>query len=350
MNKYKSYSRNTRILWVFAIIAAASVIISCDKYLPEDRETVGPDSQFKITRYEPVLGRTTLFSDNFYQGSTSYPATFKIVNPRRKNGDPAPELTDIFPVKVWKEAYTGEEKSLEEIEEKRVIENRPLFEMYPHSGQMVMWSEASSNFVRTQPDSGYVFDIEVSNSGGRRFFRDMLLKPFKERPYEPSNQDAISGQTLSNGVRASRINIKGVNKGRYLSGYDVDVYIRKRTDDTNPNNTLRFMFLDSLYQPMDPALFSGTDWEHLVHGFNMQMTKTSVTYDVAYPIPLAPIPTRYTVPGSPTRARVNFSFPRLGFGGIKDDGLIGLDFAIYEPGDWEIVFAFKTDNPKFTND
>ena len=350
MNKYKIYNWKTRILWACAFIVAASVIASCDKYLPEDRETVGPDSQFKVTRYEPVLGRTTLYSDNFFQGSTSYPVDFRIVNPHRRNGEPAPELTDIFPVKVWKEAYTGDETTLDEIEKKRVIQNRPLFEIYPHSGQMVMWAEASSNFVRTQPDSGYIFDVEVTNSGGRRYFREMLLKPFKERPYEPSNQDAISGQTLSNGVRASRINLKGVNKGRMLGSYDVDVYIRKRNDDTNPKNTLRFMFLDTLYHPMNPTLFTGTDWEHLVHGFNMQMTDSSVTYEVAYPIPLAPIPTRYTAIGNPNRATVNFWFPRLGFGGLKDDGLIGLDFAIYEPGDWEIVFAFKTDNPKFTND
>ena len=82
----------------------------------------------------------------------------------------------------------------------------------------------------------------------------------------------------------------------------------------------------------------------------MKMTDSSVTYDVAYPIPLVNLETRFTSPGSGRLASVKFMFPRLGFGGFRDDGLVRLDFAIYEPGDWEIVFAFKTDNPKFKND
>lgn len=337
------------MLGVTALLLAIAVV-SCKKYLPEDRETVGGDSQFTKTEYEPVLGRTTLFSENFYQGSTSFPADFKIVNVRRRNGAAAPELTENFPVLVWKQAYTGEEETLQEIEDKREIQNRPLLEMFPHSGQIVMWAAAKSSFIKTQPDSGYAFDVEVTNSGGRRYYRDLYLKPFKERPFEPSNRDAITGQSTSNGIFPSQLRIKGASKDRYLSSYDVDVFIRKRTDIVKPGNTLRFMFLDTLYQPMNPDLFSSTDWKHLVHGFNMQKTDTSVVYDVAYPIPLADIETRYTIPGSGQFARVQFSFPRLGFGGTYDDGLLGLNFAIYEPGDWEIVFAFKTDNPKFNND
>lgn len=349
MNKIRiNISPSSR--WALALVAIILIFISCKKYLPEDRETVGPDSQFTKTSYEPVLGRNTLFSDNFYEGSTTFPATFKIVNPRRRNGDAAPELTDIFPVTVWKKPYIGDEKSLAEIEEKRETQYRPLFEMFPNSGQLVMWAEAKSNFIRTQPDSGYLFDVELTNSGGRRFYRDLVLKPLKERPYEPSNYDPINGQSLSNGISSARIRIKGVGKERYLSRADVDVFIRKRTDEKTGANTLRFMFLDSLYHPMDPKLFSSTDWDHLVHGFNMRISDTDVVYDVAYPIPLAEVPTRYTAPGFSGFASVNFTFPRLGFGGFRDDGLIGLDFAIYEPGDWEIVFAFKTDTPKFTND
>lgn len=333
------------------LVVLIIVLFSCKKYVPEDRENIGADSQFTQVEYEPVLGRTTLFSGNFYQGSTSFPATFQIVNPRRRNGDAAPELTDLFPVLVWKKPYTGDETSIAEINAKRAIENRPLFEVFPHSGQFVMWAEAKSAFIRTQPDSGYVFDVELSNSGGRRFFRNFFLKPLKERPYEPSNLDPINGQPLSNGVRASRINIKGINKERYLSSGDIDVFIRKRTDaDPKSDNTLRFMFLDSLYHPMNPNLFSSTDWAHLVHGFNMKMSDSDVVYNVAYPIPLAAIPTRYTAPGFAGLASVVFSYPRLGFGGIRDDGILGLNFAIYEPGNWEIVFAFKTDNPKFSND
>jgi hypothetical protein len=130
----------------------------------------------------------------------------------------------------------------------------------------------------------------------------------------------------------------------------VDVYIRKlETPNTVVGNTITFKFLDTLYNEMNPKLFANTNWPGLIHGFNMVMTDTSVTYKVAFPVPLVAVPTRYTsLDGS--RARVTFGYSRLGFGGAREDASFGLDFAIYEKGDWEIVFAFKNDNPKFSND
>lgn len=328
------------------------VAVSCKKYLPEERETVGEDSQFTIDLLQPVLGRTTYFSNTFFKGSTTFPADFKIVNVRRRNGDAAPELSDLFPVKVWKKAYDGTETSLAEIEAKRQLQNRPIFEIGPHSGEFIMWGEARSSFIRSQPDSGYLFDVELSNSGGRRYFRNFRLMPMKERPYEPSNFNNMTGQPLSNGVFPSQVSlVKGASKDRYLSFFDIDVFIRKRIDPSKPGtgNSLTFKFLDTLYKPINPALFATTDWENLVHGFDRKMTDSSVTYSVGYPVPLVELPTKFTTPDG-KRARVRFGYSRLGFGGGREDASFGLDFAIYEPGDWEIVFAFKNDNPKFIND
>ncbi|NTS43277.1 DUF5007 domain-containing protein [Flavisolibacter sp. BT320] len=351
MKKY-TFQTTLPLKFLLAATVLLSVVVSCKKYLPEERETVGVDSQFTIDLLQPVLGRTTYFSNTFFKGSTTFPADFKIVNVRRRNGDAAPELTDVFPVKVWKEAYDGTETSLAEIEAKRQLQNRPLFEIGPHSGEFIMWGEARSSFVRSQPDSGYLFDVELSNSGGRRYFRNFRLMPMKERPFEPSNVNAISGQPLSNGVFPSQVTlIKGASKDRYLSFFDVDVFIRKQLDPTKSGsgNTLTFKFRDTLYKPMNPAQFSTTNWASLVHGFNMKMTDSSVTYDVAYPVPLVELPTKFTSPDG-KRARVRFTYSRIGFGGSREDASFGLDFAIYEPGDWEIVFAFKNDNPKFIND
>jgi hypothetical protein len=332
---------------ILCVVFIGCGIISCKKYLPQERETVGADSRFTQDLYQPVLGRTSFFTNNFYKGSTTFPSTFKIVNARRRNGDAALELTDVFPVKVWKKAYDGTEKSIAEIEEKRTEEYRPIFEIGPHSGTFTMWAEGRSSFLRSLPDSGYLFDVEVTNSGGRRYYRDLKLTPLRERPFEPSNYDAVSGQPLMNGVYPSIVNlIKGETKGRYLWAFDIDVYIRKIS---NNSNTLTFKFLDTLYNLMNPALFATTKWSELVHGFNMKMTDTSVTYDVSYPIPLVKLPTKFTTEDG-DRARVSFTYDRLGFGGSREHALLGLDFAIYEPGDWEIVFAFKNDNPKFTND
>ncbi len=341
---------NTQHLTITFLICVVALTVSCKKFLPQERETVGADSQFTQDTYQPILGRTNIFSGNFYKGSTTYPSTFKILNQRRRNGSPAPELTDVFPVMVWKKAYDGTEKSLAEIEAKREKQYRPIFEVSPHSGEFTLWAEGSSAFLRPLPDSGYLFDVELSNSGGRRYFRNFKLMPYRERPYEPSNYDPISGQSQSNGINPSVVNlIKGVRSGRFLGGGDIDVYVSKLSTAPIPGNTLTFKFLDSLYKPMNPKLFATTNWAGLIHGFDMKITDTSVSYKVAYPIPLAQVPTVYTSPDG-RRARVSFTYSRLGFGGIREDAVLGLDFTIYQKGDWEIIFAFKNENPKFSND
>jgi len=327
---------------------------SCKKLVPEYREALSAAAGFSQTTFEPVVGRTTMYSNVFSNpnNSTSYPLDFKIVNPRRFSGEAAPELTDVFPVKVWKDAYTGAETSLAEIEAKRVVEYHNVFEVRKHSGDFVMWSSSRSSFVRCQADSGYVFDIEMTNGGGRRFFRGMRLMPFRERPYEPSNLNAITGQSVSNGIYPSLTsNIKGDSTNQLLSPADIDVYIRKSTDGSNPKggNSLSFVFLDKYFQPIDPNLFARTDWANLLHGFNMTKTATRVTYEVAYPIPLVQMPTRFTTADG-RRSSVRFAWSRIGFGGFQQESVLGLDFAIYEAGNWEIVFAFKNDNPKFSND
>lgn len=334
-----------RFLIFFLIIST----ISCDKLVPTERETIGLDSDYPLQQFAPYLGRTTIYSDVFSKVSTTFPANFELQNVRRRNGNPAPELTDIFPVKVWKMAYTGNETSVKEIEDKRVIENHSLLEVKEHSGEIILWEPARSNFVRAYPDSGYLFDIKVYNSGGARFFKGLKLIPYREQPYFPSNLSALSGMPVSPGVLPSSVNMTGDSSNRSLGTGDLEVYIRKvNVGDVNANK-LTFRFLDKKDQFINPDMFSATDWPNLLHGFNMQKTTTGVTYDVAYPIPLAPLKTRYTN-GDGNLASVRFSFKRLGFASQEVTNFVALNFSIYEPGNWEIVFKFKFDNPKFRND
>lgn len=68
-------------------------------------------------------------SDNFSSGNSTLPLTFEISRIVRADGSLAPELTEYFPVKVWKTPYMGTEKSIEEIEAKREIEYRTLFRL-----------------------------------------------------------------------------------------------------------------------------------------------------------------------------------------------------------------------------
>ena len=342
-------------LFTGTLLAGAFLLAltACNKLVPTYRDALSAEAGFSQTTFEPVVGRTTQYSNVFVNpnnGST-YPIDFTIVNARRFSGEAAPELSDIFPVKVWKQAYTGTETSIAEIEGKRTTEYHNVFEVRKHSGDFVLWSSSTSRILRCQADSGYVFDVEMSNSGGRRYFRNMRLMPFRERPYEPSNLNPVTGQSVSNGIYPSyMLNVRGDSSNNYLTAADVDVYIRKSSETgKTPGNTISFMFLDKYFKPIDPAKFALTDWNNLLHGFNVKKTATRVTYDVAFPVPLAQLPTRFTTADG-RRTSVKFGYSRIGFGGFRQDAVIGLDFAIYEPGDWEIVFAFKNDSPKFSND
>jgi hypothetical protein len=329
------------------LLSAILVMTACKKYLPDARLSLGADSQFTTTIYQPVLGRSTLFSDNFSVASSSLPLTFKIVNMHRFSGDAAPELTENFPVLVWKQPYLGDEKSLAEIEAKRTIENHPLFEVREHSGQFLMWAQAKSDFVKVAPDSGYVFDVEMSNSGGRRYFRNFKLQPFRERAYEPSDLNAVTGQA-SNGIIIPSIfsNIRGERTNRFLSATEVQVLFNKKN---STGNSLTFRFVDTLFNTIDPNKFAKTQWATVVHGFNMAKTTDAVSYDVAYPIPLAAYTTPYTTPNG-QQARAVFRYDRQGFGNVLESAQVGMNFNIFEKGDWEIIFWFKTERPKFQND
>ena len=328
-----------------ALFASVALLQSCKKNLPDARLSIANDSQFTQLIYKPVLGRNTLFSDNFQFGNSSRPLDFKILNMRTFTGEPAPEMTAFYPVQVWKKAYDGTEKSMAEIEAKRTIENHQFFEIRPHSGEFIMWAAANSNQIKTQPDSGYVFDVEMSNSGGRKYYQNMRLLPLKERPYEPSNLDPIIGQGPSISVSPSGVNITGERGQPLNAGSDVRVVFKR----SGSGNSLTFKFTDTLSNPIDPNKFAATDWANLVHGFNMVKTDKFVKFDMAYPLPLSAYPTKYTTL-SGNQARVVFRFNRQAFGNVLQQCFVALNFNIYQQGDWEITFQFLKDRPKFDND
>lgn len=327
------------------LLLGGIVLYSCKKNLPDERLSIAKDSQYTQYLYQPVLGRNTLFANNFQYGNSSRPLDFKIVNMRTFNGEPAPELTNNYPVTVWKTAYDGTEKSIGEIEAKRTTENHPLFEVRPHSGEFMMWAAANSNMIKAQPDSGYVFDVEMSNSGGRKYFQNFRLRPLRERPYEPSNLDPVTGQGTSVSVNPTSLNITGLRGQPLNTRDDVQVLFKKAGN----GNSITFKFVDTLSNPIDPNKFAATDWANLVHGFNMVKDATKVKYEVAYPIPCSAYPTKYTTL-SGDQARVVFRFNRQAFGNVLQQCFLAFNFNIYQKGDWEITFWFKRDKPKFDND
>lgn len=316
------------LLFVFATVIGLTY--GCNDNFPNDYNAFSLDMNFTQQTYSPVLGRNTVFEGNFNSGESSKPLSFKISAVRTFDGQPAPELLKPFPVSIWKERYTGEEKSLEEIRAKRDTVNRTLWEVGERSGTFTMWESARSNILKSLPDSGYYFDVEVSSSGGRRYFRDLILRPEKERPY--SSEAIITDNILGDSTRNPFI--------------PVNVWFNK----TGEGSSLSFKMLNPDLSPISLANFGTTDWENLVHGFNKTFAEdsTRVTYDVEYPIPLVPsVQTKYTV-GS--QAFVEFSYERIGMDGMRTEQTLAFPFSIYERGDWEVTIYFVDEAPLFKND
>lgn len=338
---------------------ALAIVTSCRKWLPKDLDYLSPQATFTQKQFHPIMGRTTEYSQVFNTDNSNTPIHFQITNVRyRSTGKPTDDLGKMVPVLVWKEAYTGYEKSVAEINAKRVMEDHPLWEVRKTSGDFILWASADSTMLHHQPDSGYLFDVIASNSGGTNTYKDMVLEPFREQPYEPYDRDPLTGERLKiqpNPVDSSVFsyvylhptlsNIVGDSTDLPMRNDSVRVFIRK----TGDGNSLTFKFLNKDSLPINPARFNDTRWDSLVHGFNAKVTDTYVRYDVAYPIPVIKYRTRFTNSDG-SEASVQFSFDRIGYGNLRQTCTMAFNFAIYEKGDWEVLFYFYSDNPKFRNE
>jgi hypothetical protein len=286
-------------------------------------------------------------SDNFSSGNSTLPLTFEITRIVRADGSPAPELTEFFPVKVWKTPYLGTEKSIEEIEAKREIEYRSLFQVKKYSGEFQMWSNAESSFVQCAPSDGYVFDVLVKNSGGYKTFSDMQLIPVRESDFEPTIYDPETGLVSGNDyITPTSLMRFQTEDGNYMFTDDVHIYFRENQDNTDDVKSLTFRFYGPDYTPIPPSSFNQTDWANMIHGFNMQQTDEYVKYDVLYPIPLVEAKSKYTNDAG-DRVNAKFSFDRITASGYRMTSTMTFDFAIYKEAHWEIIVVFSAGTPLF---
>jgi hypothetical protein len=386
MFKVNHVMQNTMRYKTFVLLAAVVAFSGCRKIfnLPDEKNYLSTQADYTTKDWSPIMGRTWYYNNIFNPANSSFPITFEIKNPRFGDGRDASDMLAVKPTLVWTAEYTGKETSLAQIEAKRKLEDHRMLEV-KGAGDIVFWYTANSTVLKpadsvVYPQDKRYFDVKISNSGGTRTIKNLSITPYIEQPYLPNDDyNVITGKpkkTLPSGGQLIRnfANVNGIRNASnnlFMDGRDatkgiVYLYIRKFTDPTgNPaaiGHRLRFKFLDKDSVAIDPIRFNATKWIEQVHGFNPEgtapgfyQTHTFVEYNVAYPIPLARIPTKYTVNGVTNttggdRAHSEFSFVRTGFGNVRETGTVSLDYAIFEKGDWEIVFHFKTANPKFEND
>lgn len=341
---------------------------ACQK-LPPKMDYLSKNADFnKKDVYEPILGRTTLELTQFNGDASTYPLQFTIINERHaKDGSPAPELSQKIKVQEWIRNYTGYEKSLDEIEKKRIWVEKPFLDIRKGSGDFIFWN-APSSIIQAYPDSGYLFDVKVENKGNTRIFENFYLRPLKEVPYEPYEYDIHTGErktetrTGSNGqsyvvpftIHPDFVNNMYYTKDSLFTDTLISVYFYRGSGPDSEGHSLTFKFLDEHFNPISPEQFNPLSldnlqhikWDSLVHGFDMVKTDSTVTYQVAYPIPLTSLTTRYAADG---KAHIAFGYSRRGFGGKRIDASFGLEFSIYEPGEWTIIFYFRR-NPVFADE
>lgn len=375
LNKINSHKKDmgnlNRARILFWGLIGLVTFSSCKKLygIPDDVDYLSENINYTAIKFNPVLGRTSLFG-NFSADNSTFPLNFEIINPRNINGVPTNAFSQVFPVKVWTAAYTGLEKTLSEIEEKRKLEEHPLFEVRK-SGEFILWSTANNaNFLKSGADSTYVFDVSVKNNGNSRLIRNIAVVPYRERPYEPSNHiDIKSGAALYDldvptlrmrllpntltGMRGAQTNrtlvreLRTTNASTKVKNVQQDCWVYFNRIGDGKSLTFKFMNKDSV--AINPAKFNNTKWQNLLHGFDMEMTPTYVRYKVAYPIPLIRMATSYTTTDG-SQANVVFSYNRIGFSGARETGTMNLSFNIFQEGDWEIIFFFHNEDPKFENE
>lgn len=342
-SKYINYLWMTGVALCFFLHTTSCV----NDLLPDTQEAFDRETNYTQQIYRPVLGRTTLFSNNFESGNSTLPFTFEITRIVKADGSPAPELTDIFPVKVWKEPYLGNEKSLEEIEAKRGIEYRPLFEVKKHSGEFVMWANAMSAFVNSSPARGYLFDVKVENKGGYKYFNNMQLIPYRESDFEPAIYDQETGLIIEKDYITSTLARSiTLESGRYAFADQIHVYLHENSDNRDETKSLTFRFYNADYTPIPPENFNLTKWDELIHGFNREMGPDYVKYDVAYPIPLIQVPTEYTNEQG-DMMRMRFEYDRITSRGHRQNSYFELEFTIYKEAHWEVIVVFAEGTPEF---
>jgi len=393
MFKVNNVMQNTIKYKALVLLTAVAVFSGgCKKLynLPDEKSYLSTNADYTAKSFSPILGRTALLNGGniFNADNSTFPITFTIRNPRFGDGRDASDMLAVKPTLVWTQEYTGKETSLAEIEAKRHLEDHPMLETRGNGDLVLYYTANKSNIAPLDsvlyPQNARYFDVKIANTGGSRIITNLQITPKIDVPYYPSNDyNTITGEhnTTTPGGHILVYNypdylggIKGETTDQLMSDPRnantglVYLYIRNFTDDnaetTNldaKGHRLRIKVLDKDSVAIDPIKFNTTKWQDQIHGFKKDGTPGAdyyheyMEYNVAYPIPLAKIPTKFTQGGVSSItggdfAQINLTYTRLGFGNITETGTISQAFAIYEKGDWEIVFHFKTVNPKFEND
>ncbi|NLR57324.1 DUF5007 domain-containing protein [Chitinophaga polysaccharea] len=343
---------NTQVYKYIVAIGLLLAASSCYKaMLPKEKAHFSNNCNFDGDTYVAYFGRANVSYGKFNPDYSTQPLTFELQNIQRPDGAQAPEFKQEVNTWQWKTYYSGTEKSVDEINAKRIQVKRPLMDLQANSGNLVFWS---TDTTVLKPGI-YTFDILVKNEGGQKLFQKRKLDLRRPRPYEPYEWDAVTGLPLAadqGGIIHPSVSGIKDQLNNELKAENINVYFRKTG---TAKNTISFKFFDKDSLPIRLPAFNITKWDSLAYrsntidarvyfGFNRKMTadSTVVTWDIPNPFPvLADV-------GIDEKASINFSYERISYG-VRTQASLGLTFALFEAGSWDVIIKFNV-NPRFSND
>ncbi|RFS25076.1 DUF5007 domain-containing protein [Chitinophaga silvatica] len=340
---------------VYRILIAGfiSLVISgCYKQLlPGEKPYFNKDCNFSKSDFIVYPDRINSFISIFNPANSTQPMKVEITNATHEDGSPAPELFTQVDAAQWKDYYSGLEKSVAEIEAKRTTAKRPAFDVRATSGDIVYWPVDTA----VVKPGNYVFDVVVSNDGGKKTFQKFKLHVRRPRPYEPWYFDDVTGERTKNGSnynypRPSLNNVQD-DQNNNLKDEDAVIWYRWKSSATN-TFSIKMFNKDSL--PISLSKMNKTTWDSLKYfsvianlnvpiSFNRRFSEDStvVTYDRTNPYPIMA-----DLFGE--RSGITLAFERR-FQGQRSISNIYVPLAFFRAGAWDVIVKFNK-NIRFEND
>ncbi|WP_316845434.1 DUF5007 domain-containing protein [Pedobacter psychrodurus] len=235
-------------------------------------------------------------------------------------------LTNLMNYKVdtyfWKGTPTGLETELSQIDAIRTKVNRPAIDMNPVNGQLLIYGEATN--VAVFPKGTYIIDVKIKNRSGEQVFKNALrvnTTPAGPYSYQFAGVDGIDGLDVT------------FTKVQSAGNKLIIRTLRKDGTAIDPKTLLGYDYGTAA----NPNL---KDW----HNLGLQKTTKYTEFPDRLEIEVAgmPIP---VIGGLPAGQGIPSWGQRIDM--YNNSSAIGkyfnywFDFAIFEPGTWEIVVKLK---------
>lgn len=310
------------------IVTGIALLTGCKKQEGE-KEKIGfisPAMGYTTKSLTVITGRGIIRSAALSTDESTKPIEASILSIHDENGK---EFTALMNYKVdtyyWTGTPTGLETSLDQIDKIRIpIKKQPAIDINPSNGQIIIYAEATDTTIFKR--GRYIFDIKVKNSAGEIILKNALTintTPAGPYSYAFSGVDGITG---------------------------LDVKIEK----TGPSTGATKLIVKTLRKdgtPIDPKTLLGYDYGTAAnpnlkdwHNLGLQKIDKYTEFPDRLEIETAGVPIP-VIGGLPTGTGIPVWSQRIDM--YNNSSAIGkyfnywFDFAIYEPGTWNITVQLQ---------